>query len=387
MSSEVRSGSQPAAGRRMKSVCLIGLGNIGSPLASLLARLPDLVDKIILVDGDRYDRSNLTSQEIGSRDVGKPKAIATAERLRQINPELEVIPLAGKVEEIPRTLLRTDLILAALDSLRARTFVNEIATRLSIPWIDAGVEPDGLLARVSVYQPASDGPCMECGLSAAHYEAMDQRLPCATDTGDPRASEAPGTGVPAYLGALAASLAAAECERMLAGWLEGSLAGRELVVSARYHTQFVTNLIRDPHCRFDHSSWKLEKIDAHPSEISIWQVLNGQLLPGVSECSDSGVELNVEPHRFVTRTRCDRCHALGDALFLSGRPSTAPCSVCGGVRLPIHFYTLDRVAATALPDHLLRRSLADVGLQRGDVLTISAGTTERHFELRDRDDG
>jgi molybdopterin/thiamine biosynthesis adenylyltransferase len=361
----------------------VGLGNIGSPLASLLARLTDLVRKIILVDADNYDRSNLSSQEIETQDVGKPKAIATAERLLRINPGLEVIPLQGKVEGLPRARLRADVILAALDSLRARTFVNEIATRLAVPWVDTGVEPAGRLARVSGYRPGSEGPCMECGLTDAHYDSMDRALPCGGDPDYPRAAEAPSTRAPAYLGALAASLAAAECERMLLGCTDAPFVGHELVVSASHHTHFVTNLGRDPLCRFDHATWRLDRIDARPHDISVGHVLNERRLIGFRMSDDSKIELRVEPHRFVTRTRCDRCHDISDALFLTGRTPHVPCSVCGGTRTPQHFYTLDRVAADVLPDHLLSHSLADVGLRSGDIFSISAGTAERHFELGD----
>lgn len=381
MISDIQAGARPRWRRPTKSVCLVGLGNIGSPLASLLARLTDLVAKIVLVDGGSYDRLNLSSQEIERRDVGKPKVIATADRLRQINPGLEVVPLQGNVERLPRAMLRADVILAALDSLRARTFVNEIATRLAAPWVDTGVESDGRLARVTVYRPAFDSPCMECGLSEAHYDTMDRVLPCAGDPIDPRAAEAPSTRAPAYLGALAASLAAAECEQLLDGHVNGSLVGRELVVSARHHTHFVTNLDRNPLCRFDHSSWKLEKLGAHPHEISVGQLLDGRFLGGSRGGRDSRVELSVEPHRFVTRMLCNRCRRSGDALVLSGRAASAPCSACGGSRVPQHFYTLDRLTADALPAHFLSLSLADVGLQRGDLLSISSGTAERHFEL------
>ncbi|UCF68016.1 MAG: ThiF family adenylyltransferase, partial [Acidobacteriota bacterium] len=347
MSSDTQPKAQSAAGQALKTVCLIGLGNIGSPLASLLARLTELVGKIILVDGDSYDRSNLSSHEIAVRDVGKPKVIATADRLRQINPALEVVPLQRQVEELPRGIFHVDVLLAALDSLRARTFVNEIATRLKLPWVDAGVEADGRLVRVSAYRPSSESPCMECNLSEEAYNTMNQVLPCAGDPADPRAADAPRTGAPAYLGALAASLAAAECEHILRGRLDESLAGRELVISAEHHTHFVTELGRNPHCRFDHSSWSLEKVESRPCEISLKELLDGQLLAGDRDGENGRVELRIEPHRFVTKTRCDKCRTAGDVLFLSGRTPETECSVCRGSMVPQHFYTLDRLAADA----------------------------------------
>jgi molybdopterin/thiamine biosynthesis adenylyltransferase len=382
MNSEIQGTAQTASGHPAKTVCLVGLGNIGSPLASLLARLTDLVGRIILIDGDIYDASNLASQEIGVRDVGKPKVIATADCLRQINPGLEVVPLHRQVEELPRGILRVvDVIVAALDSLRARTFVNEIATRLALPWVDAGVEADGRLVRVSAYRPSSDGPCMECSLSEEAYNTMDQVLPCAGDPVDPHVATAPSTRSPAYLGALAASLAASECERIFSGRWDESLAGRELVMSAQHYTHFVTNLGRNPNCRFDHSSWVVEKLETRPHEVSLKQVLDGQLLTGEWEGADGRVELRVEPCRFVTKTRCDKCRNAGDVLFLSRRTPNTQCSLCGGPMVPQHFYTLDSLAADALPNHMLRRSLADIGLQPGDVFSLSAGALERHFEL------
>lgn len=378
MTSDRRSFAGPVHRRSGRSACIVGLGNIGSPLAPLIARLTGPVGKLILVDGDVYDRSNLTSQAIERRDVGKPKAIVAASRLRGIDPGLEIVALPQRVEEAPRGDLRCDVILAALDSKRSRAFVNEIAARLSIPWIDAGVEAEGRLVRVSVYVPGQEAPCIECGFSDDDYETIDQQLPCA---GDSAASETSATGAPAYLGALAASLAAAECEKILAGELDGGLVGRELVASAKHHTHFVTNLHRNPRCRFDHLSWEVERLGVRPDQLSVGQVLDGRLLAGKGVTGDRMLDLKVEPHRFVTKTHCTDCRTTADVLSLSGRQTAGLCGRCGGSTEAHHFYTLDRVTADALPDYLLRRSLANVGLLSGDVFSLFDGLVERHFEL------
>ena len=70
-------------------------------------------------------------------------------------------------------------ILAALDSRQARQVVNQAAWRLGVPWIDTGVNAaQGLLARVGVFVPGPDGPCLECGWSARTYDLIEQAHPC-----------------------------------------------------------------------------------------------------------------------------------------------------------------------------------------------------------------
>ncbi|HEY7545044.1 MAG TPA: ThiF family adenylyltransferase, partial [Blastocatellia bacterium] len=58
----------------LKTVILVGAGgNIGSHLAPHLARMPE-VGRVTLIDKDFYESTNLRSQDITARDVGKSKA-------------------------------------------------------------------------------------------------------------------------------------------------------------------------------------------------------------------------------------------------------------------------------------------------------------------------
>src|SRR5215470_1015067 len=77
--------------KRLKasSVLLIGAGGLGSPLGLYLAAAG--IGRIGIVDFDIVDFSNLQRQIMhGTPDVGRPKLHSARERLRAINPEVEI---------------------------------------------------------------------------------------------------------------------------------------------------------------------------------------------------------------------------------------------------------------------------------------------------------
>jgi len=78
-----------------------GAGNTGSHLLPHLARMAQ-VAKLTLVDPDVYTAENLRTQNIDGRDAGLPKVAAQAEKLRRINPGLDVVCAAEAVEDVPR---------------------------------------------------------------------------------------------------------------------------------------------------------------------------------------------------------------------------------------------------------------------------------------------
>lgn len=352
------------------SVVVVGLGNIGSQLVQLLARMP-VVHKVTLIDHDSYDGSNLFSQNISRTDIGKPKVATVARWLRRLNPNLEVVARPEAVEAVPRGLLRADLILAAVDSKSARLAVNRIAWRLGVRWIDSGVEPTRLLARVTSYVPGCFmAPCMECAMSEDDYATMEQTLPCGKES-------APSTRAPAYLGALAASLQAAECEKVLRGQLHTLPAGREVVVSAGHHTHLVTSYRWNPHCRFDHALWDIQRLRCSPGRLSLRRALALNLGNG----TPASGWLRVEGHRFVMRHSCTVCGRTAVDLGLSGRVVAPTCMRCAGRPMVVQgFYTCDRIEAAA-GEQMPRRTLRSLGFRRGDVFSVAAGEREHHYEI------
>src|ERR1044072_1191290 len=133
----------------MSHVSVVGAGTIGSHVMPHVARM-DGGEKIAIVVRDRYDQSNLRAQGIVRADVGKSKAQAQARRLRQIDATLDVCAIHKPVEELPLGWLRGDVLLVCVDSRRARMVVNQAAWRIGVPWINAGIDASGCLARVQV---------------------------------------------------------------------------------------------------------------------------------------------------------------------------------------------------------------------------------------------
>ena len=82
-------------------VIVFGLGGVGSWCAEALARSG--VGRLTLVDEDSVAESNLNRQvcALGST-IGRPKAEVMAERLRDIAPDAEIIPVTARYEASSR---------------------------------------------------------------------------------------------------------------------------------------------------------------------------------------------------------------------------------------------------------------------------------------------
>src|SRR5690606_22690117 len=71
------------------NLLVVGLGGVGSFAAEFLARAG--VGKLTIVDGDTVDLTNINRQLPALHStVGQPKVELVAQRLRDINPEIEL---------------------------------------------------------------------------------------------------------------------------------------------------------------------------------------------------------------------------------------------------------------------------------------------------------
>ena len=120
-------------------VAVFGLGGVGGSAAEALARCG--VGAMALIDKDVYSISNLNRQIFAtSETVGMPKVEAAAERLRLINPgiELELHCLSYTSETEPRLdFTKFDYILDCIDMVTGKLAIIERAYRLGVPVISA----------------------------------------------------------------------------------------------------------------------------------------------------------------------------------------------------------------------------------------------------------
>lgn len=79
------------------TVAICGLGGLGSNISICLARAG--VGKLILIDFDKVDISNLHRQQYKAAQVGMPKAQALSDNLKEINPFITIETHNTKVTE------------------------------------------------------------------------------------------------------------------------------------------------------------------------------------------------------------------------------------------------------------------------------------------------
>lgn len=355
---------------RSGHVVVIGAGgNIGSHLTPHLARLPQ-VSRITLIDPGVYEGGNRHTQDITADDVGRPKVRVMARRLARIAPQLRVVAIASPVEEVELGRLRGDAIVTGLDTRAARQTVNDAAFHLGVTWIDSGVSADGLLARVNVFVPGPDQPCLECPWHDGDYDAVEVAYPC-----DP-GPHAPPTGAPSSLGALAAALAAIELRKVLEGDLDHAAVARQVTFDALNHRCLVTRLTRRAGCRRgDHDPWTIEPLGA-PGAVR---------LAGLAGLHGSDALLGVEGRLLERRAVCVRCGVERPRLRVAGtRRGRRQCASCGGALETPGFHRVSEIELGALGARERARTLESIGVRRGDVIRIAGATAIRRFEVGGR---
>ena len=108
------------------TVAICGLGGLGSNIAIHLARAG--IGKLILIDFDRVDITNLHRQQYKASQIGMYKTDALADNLREINPYIELETHTEHIaEENAVTLLQgVDIICEAFDNAEAKAMLTDI---------------------------------------------------------------------------------------------------------------------------------------------------------------------------------------------------------------------------------------------------------------------
>ena len=97
------------------TVAICGLGGLGSNIATALTRAG--VGKLILIDFDKVDITNLNRQQYKMSQLGRLKTECCLENLRDISPytEIEIHTVKLTEENIPELLGEADIICEAFD--------------------------------------------------------------------------------------------------------------------------------------------------------------------------------------------------------------------------------------------------------------------------------
>ena len=106
------------------TVAICGLGGLGSNIAIHLARAG--IGKLILIDFDRVDITNLHRQQYKASQIGMYKAYALTDNLREINPYIELETHTERITEdnAVKLLQGADIICEAFDDAECKAMLT-----------------------------------------------------------------------------------------------------------------------------------------------------------------------------------------------------------------------------------------------------------------------
>jgi molybdopterin/thiamine biosynthesis adenylyltransferase/rhodanese-related sulfurtransferase len=149
--------------KRLKAarILCIGAGGLGSPAALYLAAAG--VGTIGIVDFDDVDLSNLQRQILhGTNDIGRDKLESARDRLRDINPEIEIElhKCRFSSENAPQLVSRYDVIVDGSDNFPTRYLSNDVSVFARKPNVYGSVFR--FEGQTTVFAPHLGGPCYRC---------------------------------------------------------------------------------------------------------------------------------------------------------------------------------------------------------------------------------
>ncbi|HSD21476.1 MAG TPA: molybdopterin-synthase adenylyltransferase MoeB [Anaeromyxobacter sp.] len=219
--------------RRLKAarVLMVGAGGLGSPIGLYLAAAG--VGRLGIVEFDVVDETNLQRQVLhGTKDVGRKKVESARDRIRDLNPHVEVVAHeAWLTSENALDIIREyDLVVDGTDNFATRYLVNDACVLLGKPNVYGSIYR--FEGQSTVFCTA-EGPCYRC----LYPEPPPPGLVPSCAEG----------GVLGILPGLVGLVQATETVKLIAGIGE-PLVGRLLLVDALSMQFRTVKLRKNPSC-------------------------------------------------------------------------------------------------------------------------------------------
>jgi hypothetical protein len=162
-------------------IIAVGVGGAAEYLETL-ARAG--VGQFVMIDPDVVSETNLATQQVYRKDIGRPKVDCIAERIRDINPTAVTIALQKNLDDLNDDEMKAfavdpidgfepgkTIICGLTDNFFAQARVNRLALHLGIPSLCAQVYKEGRGAEVTFTYPGVTPACHRCILSSrySHY--------------------------------------------------------------------------------------------------------------------------------------------------------------------------------------------------------------------------
>jgi len=223
--------------RRLKaaSVLMIGTGGLGAPVGMYLAAAG--VGRIGIVDFDVVEASNLQRQIVhGTSDIGRPKIESARDRLRDINPHIEIETHETRLtsQNALGLFANYDIVVDGTDNFPTRYLVNDACVLTGKPNVYGSIfRFEGQASVFWAAAPNGGGACCRCLYSEPPPPGLV-----------PSCAEGGVLGVlPGIVGAIQAN----ETIKIILG-AEGILVNRLLLFDAWQMKFRELKLRQDPNC-------------------------------------------------------------------------------------------------------------------------------------------
>jgi predicted ThiF/HesA family dinucleotide-utilizing enzyme len=191
-----------------RPITICGAGALGANLAETLARMG--LRRLRVVDRDRVEARNLSTQPWAQQDVGAPKARVLAGALyRAVGARVDAQHAELAAANALQLLEGSAVVVDAFDNLPSRALVGRTADALGAPCLHIALGPEGDYG---------------CGLRDGAYRTIDRR----EATGDEQRAE--DTCDYPLTRPLAMLVASAAAEVLACHLLDGSRRGFELTL-------------------------------------------------------------------------------------------------------------------------------------------------------------
>lgn len=360
-------------------IMVVGCGALGNEVLKNLVLMG--VRHIVAVDFDVVEMGNLSRSVLFTKadaTARRLKVEVAAERLRAMNPDVEVETICGDITyDVGLGLVRQmDVVIGCVDSRWARYYINRLCMRAGKPWVDGGI--DGLEGTARVFMPGRN--CYACNLGPEGQKDLARRMPCSgIIRRQEQAGSAPTTSIVAsVIGAVQVqeALKLLHPEALEAGELT-SLCGRMLYYDGEHLSVRVADFTAyDDDCP-EHECWEPTGHTRLSLQATVGEAL-GQLAKesgtkDVTLCLTSDCYVDFVSERANDRRTFVMCPGRQVEAFVEQAP------VLRGIPLSGLYQHEYREIDQTFPYQEL--TLAQLGIPKHDVLHVVADGKDRYIEM------
>ena len=158
---------------------VVGAGAVGNEVLKCLTLLG--VGALDIFDFDKVELHNLTRSVLfRESDVGRSKADCAAQRLRELDPNIQVTAHVGDFFDLLDygRLPEYTAMICCVDNFEARIKLNLICKLWGVNFINTGVDSRHAVVDTFPFARNADASCYECALPPSVYQRLSQRYSC-----------------------------------------------------------------------------------------------------------------------------------------------------------------------------------------------------------------